>query len=107
MKFVPYTLIRQSTRLTRQARKIFGKDIVLNAYLAEYAHFASCDGESYWKERLDGRNFPKGDTDLNEIDLGNGCIVIQFSTGKYVRFNCSEWGGIIAVNNLRKCDEKF
>ena len=89
-----YTLVKESKRLTRQAKHIFG-DIVDCAYFGEY-------DSDYGNERLyntsDQKNTSK---DLNEINIGCLIVVIKFTNGKVVKFNSSEWGGIEGITNIK------
>lgn len=87
-------LVKESKRLTRQAKAIFG-DIVDTAYFAEY-------DSDYGNEQLyntsDQKNTSK---DLTRINIGCLIVVIKFNNGKIVSFNSSEWGDIEAVESVK------
>ena len=93
-----YTLVKESNRLTRQAKHIFG-DIIDRAY---FGAVTDSSMEDYFNgvlyELSDQKDTSK---DLNSIDIGCLVVVIKFTNGKIVKFNSSEWGDIEGIKDFK------
>ena len=92
-----YKMTKESKRITRQAKHIFGKDIVDMAYFAvDVWDDAYANKQLY--EMSDQNNTSK---ELGEIDIGCMMIIIKFKNGNLVSFNSSEWGDIKKVQEIK------
>lgn len=107
MKFKPFVLFKESKLITKQAKAIFGADLVDFAGHAELVEFEYM--EDFYKERLEAKQESKDDVGVNEtgafIDIGSIQVVIKFRNGKIVSFNSSEWGDISEVKEIKNLEE--
>lgn len=92
-----YKMTKESKRITRQAKHIFGKDIVDSAYFA-----VDVWDDAYANKQLYDMSDQKNTTIcIDEIDIGCMIIVIKFKNGNMVSFNSSEWGYIKKVKEIK------
>lgn len=107
MKFKPFVLFKESKLITKQAKAIFGSDIVDCAGFGEVIYSEAL--VDYQKERLTelkGTSQDIGeDNTWKTIDIGSKTIVIKFNNGKTVCFNSSEWGDISEVKEIKNLEE--
>lgn len=99
-KFKIYTLKKHSNRLTRQAKHIFGADIVDSAYFA--CNVDRGDMHDYYNQKLIDTNVEKSNKNISMIDIDCIRIMIEFKNGNSVSFWSSEWGDISKVENTRE-----
>lgn len=107
MKFKPFVLFKESKRITKQAKAIFGSDIV---NCAGYANFVYQQDMTEWfTEKLKKFKEQENSTGTNligkYIDIGGIHVVIKFSNGKIVSFDSSEWGDISEVKEIKNLEE--
>ena len=83
---------KKNKELKIHAKKIFGS-VVKNAYIVAEKHYG--EDSAYVREKI---ALSKAHIGLNSkpdgIDFGGETIWIEFTTGKIVEFNSSEWAWI-------------
>lgn len=92
---------RKSRNLEAQAKNTFG-NIVESAYFC--SSYPDYDGNDNIINELD--NFEKSCYDYYDmIDLDGRTIIIEFTNGRKIVFNASEWGNIQNLDEVK--DDTF
>lgn len=94
--FLDVVLIKDE-KLTRDAKKVFGDELVLSAYIAEGIITDQADAE---RDLIKRDSWDKSELydDFDGIAYDRSTIVIQFSNNRYVLFTNSEWGSMENLN---------
>lgn len=90
---------KQNDGLLRQAKEVFGDDIITNAYVSFY-HMAFVDDDYYINSlnRLH-ESYLYYQYKKNKINIGGHTIILEFFNGRKVCFDSSEWGEIINITD--------
>lgn len=107
MKFKPFILFKDSKLLSKQAKVIFGSDLVTCAGFGNYVNAANM--LDYYTDNL--REYKELEGAVGTSAIGKfidiGCsvrVIIKFTNGKVISFNSSEWGDIVEVKEIKNLE---